>query len=57
MGSYVAYTVQIKSKWLEISLTVQWLKLHASNEKGRCWIPVRELRFHMPCDVAKQLKQ
>ena len=57
MGNCVAYVVQIKSKWLVISLTVQWLRLHASSAKGRSWIPIRELRFHMPCDVAKKLKQ
>ena len=39
---------------LGTSLAVQWLRLHLSVQGGVGLIPGQQLRFHMPCGVAKK---
>jgi len=42
---------------LRTSLAVQWLRLCASNARGRDLIPVGKLTSHMPCGSAKKIEK
>ena len=43
----------MKKDSLGTSLAVQWLRLLMLDARGFCLIPDQELRYHMPCGVAK----
>ena len=43
----------MKKDSLGTSLAVQWLRLLMLAARGMCLIPDQELRYHMPCGIAK----